>query len=113
MTKLDGKVAVMTGASSGIGEATAETLAAQGATVVVAARREERLSDLVGRIEGNGGRALSVSCDVTDEDQAHALVQRAEEEFGRVDILVNNAGASCCSPRSGSVSRTSGARGSR
>ena len=61
MAKLDGKVAVMTGASSGIGEAAAETLAAQGATVVVAARREERLSDLVGRIRGNGGRTLAVS----------------------------------------------------
>ena len=92
MTKLDGKVAVMTGASSGIGEAAAETLAAQGATVVVAARREERLSDLVGRIRGNGGRTLAVSCDVTDEGQTHALIRRTEEEFGRVDILVNNAG---------------------
>ena len=92
MAKLEGKVAVITGASSGIGEATAEVLAAEGTTVVVAARREERLSDLVGRIEGNGGRALSVSCDVTDEGQAHALIRRTEEEFGRVDILVNNAG---------------------
>jgi NADP-dependent 3-hydroxy acid dehydrogenase YdfG len=68
VTKLDGKIAVITGASSGIGEATAEAFAAEGATVVVAPRREERLSDLVGRIEGNGGRVLSVSCDVTDED---------------------------------------------
>ena len=92
MAKLDGKVAVRTGASSGIGEATAETLAAQGATVVVAARREERLSDLVGRIEGNGGRTLAVSCDFTDEGQAHALIRRTEEEFGRMDILVNKAG---------------------
>ena len=92
MAKLDGKVAVMTGASSGIGEATAETLAAQGAAVVVAARREERLSDLVGRIEGNGGRTLAVSCDFTDEGQEHALIRRTEEEFGRMDILVNNAG---------------------
>jgi NADP-dependent 3-hydroxy acid dehydrogenase YdfG len=92
VAKLDGKVVVVTGASSGIGEATAEALAGEGATVVVAARREERLSDLVGRIEGNGGRTLAVSCDVTDEGQAHALIQRAEEEFGRVHILVNNAG---------------------
>ena len=93
MAKLDGKIAVITGASSGIGEATAEVLAAEGATVVVAARREDRLSELVERIEGNGCRALSVSCDITDEGQAHALIQRSEEEFGRVDILVNNAGA--------------------
>jgi NADP-dependent 3-hydroxy acid dehydrogenase YdfG len=92
MAKLDGKVAVITGASSGIGEATAEALAAQGAAVVVSARREERLADLVGRIEGKGGRTLPVSCDVTDEGQAHALIRRTEEEFGRVDILINNAG---------------------
>jgi NADP-dependent 3-hydroxy acid dehydrogenase YdfG len=92
MAKLDGKVVVITGASSGIGEATAEALAAQGATTVVSARREDRLEDLVERIEGNGSRALAVSCDVTDEEQAHALIRRAKEEFGRVDIVVNNAG---------------------
>jgi NADP-dependent 3-hydroxy acid dehydrogenase YdfG len=92
MAKLDGKVAVVTGASSGIGEATAEALAAEGASVVVAARREDRLTDLVKRMEGNGGKTLSVQCDVTDEEQAHALIQKAEEEFGSVDILVNNAG---------------------
>ena len=92
MPKLDGKVAVVTGASSGIGEATAEALAAEGATVVVAARREDRLADLTKRIEDNGGRVLAAACDVTDEAQAHGLIRRAEEEFGRVDILVNNAG---------------------
>ena len=92
MNGLDGKVAVVTGASSGIGEATAEALSVEGAVVIVAARREDRLSDLVERIEGNGGSALAVRCDVTDESQAHNLLRRAEEEFGRVDILVNNAG---------------------
>jgi NADP-dependent 3-hydroxy acid dehydrogenase YdfG len=92
MAKLDGKVAVVTGASSGIGEATAEALAREGAAVVVAARREERLADLVERIEGAGGRVLSAVCDVTDEGQAHALIRNAVEEFGSVDILVNNAG---------------------
>ena len=92
MAKLDGKVAVITGASSGIGEATAEVLAAEGGAVVVAARREDRLNDIVGRIEGDGGRVLPVACDVTDEDQAHALIQRAKDELGSVDILVNNAG---------------------
>lgn len=92
MAKLDGKVAVITGASSGIGKATAEALAAEGAAVVVAARREDRLNDLVGRIEGDGGRVLPVACDVTDEEQAHALIQRAKDELGSVDILVNNAG---------------------
>jgi NADP-dependent 3-hydroxy acid dehydrogenase YdfG len=92
MAKLDDKVAVITGASSGIGEATAEVLAAEGAAVVVAARREERLEDLVGRINGNGGKVLGVACDVTDEQQAHNLIKRGRDEFGRVDILVNNAG---------------------
>ncbi len=92
MAKLDGKVAVITGASSGIGEATAEALAAEGASVVVAARREDRLSDLVERINGNGGKALPVECDVTDEEQAHSLIQKAKDEYGQVDILVNNAG---------------------
>jgi NADP-dependent 3-hydroxy acid dehydrogenase YdfG len=92
MAKLDGKVVVITGASSGIGEATAEALAEEGATVVVAARREERLSELVKRLNGDGGNALAVECDVTDEEQAHALIQRAKDEFGQVDILVNNAG---------------------
>lgn len=92
MVKLDGKVVVITGASSGIGEATAEALAEEGATVVVAARREERLSELVERLNGGGGKALAVECDVTDEEQAHALIQRAKDEFGQVDILVNNAG---------------------
>lgn len=92
MPKLDGKVAVVTGASSGIGEATAEALAAEGATVVVAARREERLTDLAKRIEENGGRVLAAACDVADEGQAHGLIRKAEEEFGSVDILVNNAG---------------------
>lgn len=92
MAKLDGKVVVITGASSGIGEATAEALAEEGATVVVAARREERLSELVERLNGDGGNALAVECDVTDEEQAHALIQRAKDEFGQVDILVNNAG---------------------
>lgn len=92
MAKLDGKVAVITGASSGIGEATAEALAAEGASVVVAARREDRLSELVERINGNGGKAVSVECDVTDEEAAHALIQGAKDDLGSVDILVNNAG---------------------
>ncbi len=92
MARLDGKVAVITGASSGIGEATAKALAEEGAAVVVAARREDRLEDLVGRLNGNGGKALAVACDVTDEQQAHDLIKRGRDEFGRVDILVNNAG---------------------
>src|ERR671912_1091606 len=92
MAKLEGKVAVVTGASSGIGEATAEALAAEGAAVVVAARREDRLADLVERIRNADGRVLAAVCDVTEESQAHGLIRKAQEEFGSVDILVNNAG---------------------
>ena len=104
MAKLDGKVAVVTGASSGIGEATAEALAAEGAAVVVAARREDRLTDLVERIRSNGGRVLAAVCDITDESQAHGLIRKAEEEFGSVDILLNNAGVMLLSNVSKSLS---------
>ena len=89
---LDGKVAVVTGASSGIGEATVRALAAEGAAVVAGARRKERLDGLVEEVAKEGGKATAVSCDVTDEEQAQGLVQRAVEEYGRIDILVNNAG---------------------
>jgi len=92
MAKLDGKVAVVTGASSGIGEATARALAAEGAAVVAGARRMERLDGLVEAITRDGGKAIAVECDVTDEEQAHGLIQRAVEEYGSIDILVNNAG---------------------
>ena len=90
--KLNGKVAVVTGASSGIGEATVRSLAAEGAAVVAGARRKERLEGLVEEVTRDGGKAIAVECDVTDEEQAHALVHRAIGEFGRIDILVNNAG---------------------
>jgi NADP-dependent 3-hydroxy acid dehydrogenase YdfG len=92
MGKLDGKVAIVTGASSGIGEATAEALATEGAAVVAAARRGDRLEDLVERINTAGGKALALECDVTEEEQAHDLIRRARQEFGQVNILVNNAG---------------------
>jgi NADP-dependent 3-hydroxy acid dehydrogenase YdfG len=91
-SRLNGKVAVVTGASSGIGEATVLALAAQGASVVAGARRKERLDDLVQRVSHDGGKAIAVECDVTDEQQAHDLVFRAIERFGTIDILVNNAG---------------------
>src|SRR4028119_1003676 len=89
---LDGKVAVVTGASSGIGEATVRALSAEGAAVVAGARRKERLDGVVEGISRDGGKAIAVECDVTDERQAHALVERAIEKFGRIDVLVNNAG---------------------
>src|SRR5215207_9695486 len=90
--RLYGKVAVVTGASSGIGEATVRALAVEGAAVVAGARRKERLDELVERVSRDGGEAIAVECDVTDEQQAHDLVRRAVEEFGSIDILVNNAG---------------------
>jgi NADP-dependent 3-hydroxy acid dehydrogenase YdfG len=90
--RLNGKVAVVTGASSGIGEATVRALAAEGAAVVAGARRKERLDELVQRVSQDGRTAIAVECDITVEEQAHDLVHRAVEEFGRIDILVNNAG---------------------
>jgi NADP-dependent 3-hydroxy acid dehydrogenase YdfG len=89
---LDGKVAVVTGASSGIGEATVRALAVEGAAMVAGARRKDRLDGLVEAVTREGGKAIAVECDVTDEEQAHDLVRRAVVEFGRIDILVNNAG---------------------
>lgn len=85
-------MAVVTGASSGIGEACALAFAAKGAKVVLAARRAERLAALVERIEGDGGEALAVATDVTDEDAVAALFAQAVYRFGTVDVLVNNAG---------------------
>jgi NADP-dependent 3-hydroxy acid dehydrogenase YdfG len=90
--KLEGKVAIVTGASSGIGEATAIALASNGAQVLLAARRAERLNALAERIEANGGKALPVVTDVTDETQVNNLVQKAIAQFGKLDIIINNAG---------------------
>ncbi len=101
MPALEGKVAAITGASSGIGEATALALAAEGAAVALAARREDRIADLAGRIEKDGGSALAVATDVTDEEQANAFVARANEELGGLDVLVNNAGVMLLGPVAG------------
>ncbi|NUR90399.1 MAG: SDR family oxidoreductase [Nonomuraea sp.] len=95
---MSGRVAVVTGASSGIGEATAEHLAALGASVVVLARRAERLSDLVTRIEKNGGRALAVAADVTDAAAVRAAAERVSAELGGADLLFNNAGVMLPAP---------------
>jgi NADP-dependent 3-hydroxy acid dehydrogenase YdfG len=89
---LEGTVALVTGASSGIGESTARALAGAGAHVVAAARRTDRLASLVERITDTGGRALAVTADIAREEQAGAAVARAVEEFGRLDIVVANAG---------------------
>ncbi|PPK85272.1 hypothetical protein CLV84_2164 [Neolewinella xylanilytica] len=90
--KLSGKTAIITGASSGIGEATAKTLAAQGVKVVLAARRGDRLEELKKAIEKDGGAALVVETDVTERAAVKNLVKQAKDAFGPVDILVNNAG---------------------
>src|SRR5688500_19890631 len=91
-SKLTGTVALVTGASSGIGEATARRLAEEGAAVVLVARRRERLAALATEIEQAGGTALVVQADITDRTKAEAAVQQTVERFGRLDVLVNNAG---------------------
>jgi len=97
-TSLDGTVALITGASSGIGEATAKALAAQGAKVALAARRLERLERLASEIGGAGHTALAIQSDITDQEQAIAAVDRTVEELGRLDIVVNNAGQKLLGP---------------
>jgi clavulanate-9-aldehyde reducatase len=101
MGALDGKVAAITGASSGIGEATAVALAGAGAAVAIGARREDRLSSLASRIEGDGGRALALPVDVADEDSARSFVTEAHSQLGGLDILVNNAGVMLLGPVEG------------
>jgi NAD(P)-dependent dehydrogenase (short-subunit alcohol dehydrogenase family) len=92
MNRLTGKVAIVTGASAGIGRATATLFAAEGAKVVVAARRAAELETLVGEIRSAGGEAVFLAGDVTSEAFAQALVALAVEKFGRLDIAYNNAG---------------------
>ncbi len=89
---LEGKVAMVTGASSGIGEATARALAARGASIVLAARDTGKLDRLAREILASGGRALVVKTDVADRESVEALVARTVAEFGALDVLVNNAG---------------------
>ena len=95
---IEGKVIVITGASSGMGEAAARRLSAQGATVVLGARRIERLEALAGEITAARGKALAVETDVTDRGQVQHLVDAAVETYGRIDVLVNNAGIMPLSP---------------
>jgi clavulanate-9-aldehyde reducatase len=98
---LEGKVAAVTGASSGIGEATAIALAAEGCAVALGARREDRLQELAKRIESDGGRAVALPADVADEASARAFVEGANEQLGGLDILVNNAGVMLLGPVEG------------
>ena len=90
--ELKDKVGLVTGASSGIGRATALAMAAAGASVLVAARREAELAALVSEIEANGGRALAVPTDVTDEAAVQVMVEACVSEYGRIDFAFNNAG---------------------
>ncbi|MFB6440076.1 SDR family oxidoreductase [Streptomyces sp. NPDC056411] len=98
MSGIDGKVVAITGASSGIGEATALLLAERGAQLVLGARRSERLEELVAGIEAAGGTAVQARTDVTRRDDLHALVALASARFGRLDVLVSNAGVGPISP---------------
>ena len=95
---LQGTVALVTGASSGIGAATASALAAQGASVALAARRRDRLEAVAGAIRDQGGTALVLECDVTDEQEATGAVDRTVSELGRLDTLINNAGVMLLGP---------------
>jgi 3-oxoacyl-[acyl-carrier protein] reductase len=92
MESLQGHVALITGASQGIGRACALTLAKAGATVALAARNEEKLKDAVAQIEGEGGKAAAFRLDVSSEDAIKSTVKAITAQFGKVDILVNNAG---------------------
>jgi NAD(P)-dependent dehydrogenase (short-subunit alcohol dehydrogenase family) len=98
MSILEGRVAVVTGASSGIGEACALAFAAKGAKVVLAARRLDRLEKLVATLEDQGADALAVATDVTDEDAVEALFEDAVERFDTVDVVINNAGVADSTP---------------
>lgn len=98
---LDGTVGLVTGASSGIGEATARALAERGAAVALVARRKERLDRLAAEIGDKGGRALAIEADITDRDQAVAAVARTVDELGRLDTVVNNAGVMLLGPAAG------------
>jgi NADP-dependent 3-hydroxy acid dehydrogenase YdfG len=100
MQNLQGKVVLITGASSGIGEATARTLAEAGATVVLGARRIERLQKLVQEIEAAGGKAMAKAMDVTNQAEVAAFAEEARGRFGKIDVIVNNAGVMPLSPMS-------------
>lgn len=95
---LSGKIALISGASSGIGAATAQALAAAGATVLVSARRADRLSELVGSISAAGGKAVAIEADFADEASVRKVFDGVAKDYGRLDILINNAGVMLLSP---------------
>lgn len=97
---IEGKVVAITGASSGIGEATARDLAARGAAVVLGARRLERLEAIAGELTAAGGKAVAIAVDVTKKAEVDAFVAGAVRAFGRLDVLINNAGLMAIAPLS-------------
>ena len=97
-TPLDGTVALVTGASSGIGEATAEILAQHGAAVALVARRIDRLEDLAAKLKSEGASVLPIQADVANRDEAYEAVDRVAAEFGRLDTVINNAGVMLLGP---------------
>jgi NADP-dependent 3-hydroxy acid dehydrogenase YdfG len=97
---IEGKVVVITGASSGLGESTARHLAELGATVVLGARRKDRLDTITKDIVAKGGKALAVTVDVTKREQVDRLIQEAVKAYGKVDVLINNAGVMPIAPLS-------------
>jgi NADP-dependent 3-hydroxy acid dehydrogenase YdfG len=99
-THIAGKVVIITGASSGLGEATARHLSALGASLVLAARRKDRLDALVQELKAAGGKAVAFTTDVTRVEDVNALIQGAVDTFGKVDVLVNNAGLMSIAPMS-------------
>jgi clavulanate-9-aldehyde reducatase len=101
MGELDGRVALVTGASSGIGEATAMHLAAEGASVALVARRHDRLVKLANRIESEGGQALPIEADLSDHGKVEALVGQVAGQFDGLHILINNAGVMLLGPVDG------------
>jgi len=98
MSEIQNKVVIITGASSGLGEATAKRLAASGAKLMLGARREDRLKELVAAIAASGGTATYLVTDVTDRAQVEALAKETFNTYGRIDVLVNNAGLMPLSP---------------
>jgi NADP-dependent 3-hydroxy acid dehydrogenase YdfG len=98
MQNIRGKVVVITGASSGLGEATARLLSSEGAIVVLGARRVDRLNSLADELTAKGGQALALATDVTDHEQVKRLVDTAVQKYGRIDVMINNAGLMPHSP---------------
>jgi NAD(P)-dependent dehydrogenase (short-subunit alcohol dehydrogenase family) len=96
--RLDGKTAIVTGGGRGLGQYMAEALSDAGANVVLCSRKKEALEEVKAEIEGRGGKALALACDVTDPEDVEKVVAETEEAFGAIDILVNNSGATWGAP---------------